>query len=68
MNKHVITYLSSKWKGTLHINGYKLYSSSRRLIPLCIRGRLQKELFNKGEKKLARLFHFTCSYIEDFHD
>ena len=53
----------------LYINtiyGYKLYSSSRRPFPLFARCILHKGAAQQSEKKLARSFNFTCSYIDDF--
>jgi hypothetical protein len=63
MNKHVITYLSSKWKGTLHINGYKLYSSSRRLIPLFMRGRIHKGASQQKRKEVSQILSFQNAAI-----
>ena len=49
LHKHVITHVSSKWKDTLQIYGHKLYSSSRRLVPLFVRG-----ILHKGATQLKR--------------
>jgi hypothetical protein len=53
-----------------HTNGYKLCFSSRRLVPLFVRGRLHTGASQeKEEKKLAiditRSFNFTFPYIDD---
>jgi hypothetical protein len=49
-----------------HIYGYKLCSSSRRLVPLIIWGRLHTEASQEKRKvKLARSFNFTSCYIDD---
>ena len=53
-----------------HTNGYKLCFSSRRLVPLFVRGRLHTGASQeKEEKKLAiditRSFNFTFRYIDD---
>ena len=53
MHKHIITHVSSKWKATLQIDGYKLYSSSRRLIPLYIRGRFHKGASQQKRKEAS---------------
>jgi hypothetical protein len=41
--------------------GNKLCSSSRRFVPLFVRGRILK----KNEKKLARSLNFTFHYIDN---
>ena len=56
--KHVITHLSSKWNEALQINDYKLYSSSRRHIPLFIRGRLHKEASEQIRMEVSRILSF----------
>ena len=48
-----------------HTNGYKLCSSSRRLVPLFVRGRLHIGAFHEKRKKLAQSFNFTFRYIDD---
>jgi hypothetical protein len=48
-----------------HIYGCKLCSSSHRLVPLFVRGRLHTGLLNNNKKKLVRSFNFTFRYIDD---
>jgi hypothetical protein len=48
-----------------HIYGCKLCSSSHRLVPLFVRGRLHTGLLKKNKKKLVRSFNFTFRYIDD---
>ena len=58
MYKHVITHLSSKWKDTLQIDSHTLYSSSRRLVPLFIRGRLRKGASQQERKEASQILTF----------
>ena len=48
-----------------HTYGYKLCSSSRRLVPLSYEADFIQGLLKKNEKKLARSFNFTFRYIDD---
>ena len=49
-----------------HINGYKLCSSSRRLVPLFVWGRLHTGASQEKRKEaLAQSFNFTFHYIDD---
>jgi hypothetical protein len=58
IDKHVITHLSSKWKEALRIDDYKLYSSSRRHIPLFIRGRLHKDASEQIRIEVSHILSF----------
>ena len=48
-----------------HIYVCKLCSSSHRLVPLFVRGRLHTGLLKNNKKKLVRSFNFTFRYIDD---
>jgi hypothetical protein len=56
--KHVTSHLSSKWKEALQIDDYKLYSYSRRHIPLFIRGRLHKEASEQIRIEVSQIISF----------
>jgi hypothetical protein len=58
IDKHVITQLSSKWKEALQFDDYKLYSSSRRHIPLFLRGRLHKEASEQIRIEVSHILSF----------
>jgi hypothetical protein len=48
-----------------HTHGYKLCSSSRRLVPLSYEAYFIQGLLKKKERTLARSFNFTFRYIDD---
>ena len=48
-----------------HTYGYKLCSSSRRLVPLFVWGRLHTGASQENEKRLARSFNIKFPYIDD---
>ena len=45
--------------------GYKLCSSSRRLVPLFVRGRLHTGASQEKRQEASRSFNFTFRYIDD---
>ena len=63
MYKHLITYLSSKWKETLQIDGHNLYSSSLQIIPLFIRGIIHKGASQQKRKEVSQILSFQNTAI-----
>ena len=55
------TYFSTDSR---HTYGYRLCSSSRRLVPLFLWGRPHTGASKKNEKKIARSFNSTFRYID----